>query len=318
MVIQQGGRTRIFWHRCAIATRKGGKTQVARLDGNENHSVPRRWPSKRQPRRWPRPTATPPRSDGDLPEVLAAHLGNGLTAANIFCANGGVNAISLVEDAILGPGDRALVTPPCFGAYTASLTAKNVPIDTAPLVGDAYKVDVDAVLGAVTDQTRLVYLCNPNNPTGTVFGADSLAAILDGLPESMVLIYDEVYHHFATEFDLPDAQKYVRDRRNIVIIHSFSKAYGLAGMRIGYGIAQPDLAAKIAALKDSYHVPRPNIAAAMAALTDTEHLRRTIENNTRERARMAAGIRALGLAVTPSQANFLMFGPVRPECRRKT
>jgi histidinol-phosphate aminotransferase len=158
----------------------------------------------------------------------------------------------------------------------------------------------------VRQDTRLVYLCNPNNPTGTTFDDHVLAAILDGLPEWVKLIYDEVYYHFATGFDLPDAQKYVREGRNIIVIHSFSKAYGLAGLRLGYAIAPVALAARIAAVKRRSHISSVGISAAKAALGDAAHLRLTVDNNTAERAKVEASIQALGLTAAPSQANFLM------------
>lgn len=168
-------------------------------------------------------------------------------------------------------------------------------------------MNVDAILAAVRPETRLVYLCNPNNPTGTWFGEDVLKAIMDGLPDHVTLIYDEVYFQFATEKGLPGALKYVRDDRNIVIVHSFSKAYGLAGMRIGYAIAPQRITSRIQKIKRSFHVNTAGMEAAMAALQDTDHLKVTVDNNHSERARLTTDLRGLGLNVAPSQANFVMF-----------
>ncbi|WEZ85336.1 histidinol-phosphate transaminase (plasmid) [Rhizobium sp. 32-5/1] len=162
-------------------------------------------------------------------------------------------------------------------------------------------------MSAVTDETRLIYLCNPNNPTGTWFGKDLLTSILEGLPKHVTVIYDEVYYQFATEHGLPDAIRHVLDDRNIVIIHSFSKAYGLAGMRLGYGIAPARIVAKVQKLKRSFHVGTAGMEAARAALEDTDHLSRTVENNHIERRRITEKLSELGLEVTPSQANFVMF-----------
>lgn len=249
----------------------------------------------------------PPRNDAALTAALAAFHGRGLTDAHFFAANSGSEVLSLIEDACMGANGRAILCPPCFGAYAGSLKPKGMAFDLVPLLGDDYAVDVDGILAAITPETRLVYLCNPNNPTGTWFGQDVLDAVLDGLPDHVTLIYDEVYFQFATTHGLPDAIRHVLGGRNIVIVHSFSKAYGLAGMRVGYGIAAPELTARMAAKKRSFQINSAGMDAAIAALSDTDHLMKTVDNNTAERVRLTDGLTALGLNVAPSQANFVMF-----------
>ncbi len=248
----------------------------------------------------------PDRNDARLCDALAAFHGRGLSAGNFFSANSGVEVLSLIEDATIKAGEHAIICPPCFGAYTASLKNKGAEIETVWL-GDDLLVDADAVLAAIRPETRLVYLCNPNNPTGTWFGEKVLKTILDGLPDHVTLIYDEVYFQFATEKGLPDAIKYVLEDRNIAIVHSFSKAYGLAGMRIGYAIAPGRIAARVQQLKRSFHVNTAGMEAAMAALQDVDHLDKTVANNHSQRARLIDSLTALALEVAPSQANFVMF-----------
>jgi len=248
----------------------------------------------------------PERNDNKLCDALAAFHGRDLLPTNFFCANSGVEVLSLIEDVTIEKGQHAIVCPPCFGAYTASLKNKGVDIETVWL-NDNFSVNVEAVLAAIRPDTRLVYLCNPNNPTGTWFGEDTLAAIMDALPHHVTLIYDEVYFQFATEETLPNAVKYALDGRNIVIVHSFSKAYGLAGMRIGYAIAPQHIAAQVQKKKRSFHINTAAMEAATAALRDTDHLNTTVANNHRERKRLTAELGKLGLQVTPSQANFIMF-----------
>jgi histidinol-phosphate aminotransferase len=249
----------------------------------------------------------PERNDATLCAALANFHGRGLTPDHFFAGNSGVEVLSLIEEACLDTGNRAIICPPCFGAYTASLKNKGAEIDQVELNGDAYDVDVDGIMAAVTPDTRLVYLCNPNNPTGTWFGEDVLSAVLDGLPDHVTLIYDEVYFQFATEQGLPDAIRHVLDRRNIVIVHSFSKAYGLAGMRLGYGIGAPDQMARIQKRKRAFHISTAGMAAGMAALEDAMHLAKTVDNNHTERRVLRDGLQAMGLEVSPSQANFVMF-----------
>ncbi|WP_164660189.1 histidinol-phosphate transaminase [Tropicibacter sp. Alg240-R139] len=249
----------------------------------------------------------PERTDAALCQKLAEFHGQGMQPEHFFSANSGVEVLSLIEDAVTEPGQRAIICPPCFGAYTSSLMKKGVLVDKVDLIGAGFDVDVDGILSAVTSDTRLVYLCNPNNPTGTYFGAEVLNAILDGLPDHVTLIYDEVYFQFATEFDLPDVLHHVRNNRNIVIVHSFSKAYGLAGMRVGYGIAPEQIAAKIRKHKRSFHLNTMGMTAAIAALDDAAHLVRTVTNNTTERARLSKALKSLGFEISKSQANFVMF-----------
>lgn len=249
----------------------------------------------------------PERDDAALCEELATFHGRGLAPDNFFAANSGVEVLSLIEDTCLMPGSRAIICPPCFGAYGASLKTKDAVIDRVPLIGLNYDVDVARVLNAVSSETRLVYLCNPNNPTGTWFGEDVLSAVLNGLPGHVTLIYDEVYYQFATETGLPDAIRHVLEGRNIAIVHSFSKAYGLAGMRLGYGIAPAELAARVQKRKRAFHINAAGMAAAAAALGDTKHLNRTVRNNHSERQRLTEALTAHGLEIAPSQANFVMF-----------
>ncbi|NRB01723.1 MAG: aminotransferase class I/II-fold pyridoxal phosphate-dependent enzyme [Rhodobacteraceae bacterium] len=283
-----------------------GAHAITKLSSNENPYGPSPLAVRAAQEALLQANIYPERTDTKLCDALAALHGNGLSAANFFCANSGVEVLSLIEEVTIAAGERAIICPPCFAAYAPSLSQKSAVVDQVWL-NDDYSVNVDAVLGAVKPDTRLVYLCNPNNPTGTWFGEDVLQAILDGLPDHVTLIYDEVYFQFATDAGLPDAIKHVLDDRNIVIVHSFSKAYGLAGMRVGYGIAPERIAARIQKAKRSFHINSASMEAAMAALGDADHLQLTVDNNHVQRPILTEGLRALGLNVAPSQANFVMF-----------
>ncbi|MCV6574414.1 MAG: aminotransferase class I/II-fold pyridoxal phosphate-dependent enzyme [Cohaesibacter sp.] len=284
-----------------------GDHPITKLSSNENPFGPSPKAIEAAQQTLAQTNFYPERDDKKIREALAAFHGNGLSEENFFSANSGVETLALIEEALINPNERAIICPPCFGAYRSSLGNRNALIDMVPLKGDQYEVDVEGLLSAITKDTRLVYLCNPNNPTGTFFGQDILDAVLNALPDHVTLIYDEVYYQFATEFDLPDAQKYVREGRNIVIVHSFSKAYGLAGMRIGYGIGPIDIIKKIRSKKRSFHVNSVSMAAALAAINDKDHLSQTVDNNTVERARLSQALKELGLKTAPSQSNFVMF-----------
>lgn len=281
--------------------------EITKLSSNENPFGPSPKAVAAAQRALETAHVYPPRDDASLCGALAGFHGRGLEASQFFAANSGVEVLSLIEDALITPGDRAIICPPCFGAYASSLGRKGVEIDRVPLRAPSFDPDPDAIIAAITPETRLVYLCNPNNPTGTWFGEETLSRILDGLPDHVTLVYDEVYFQFATEHDLPDALRHVLDGRNIVIVHSFSKAYGLAGLRVGYGMAPAHLVARIQKNKRSFHISAAAMSAAAAALEDADHLSRTVQNNHTERPRLHSALGDLGLVVTTSQANFVMF-----------
>lgn len=284
-----------------------GDQDIAKLSSNENPIGPSPKAIAAATDALQTANSYPPRTDAALCAALAAMHGRGLAPDNFFAANSGIEALSLVEDTLLTPGTRAIICPPAFGMYANSLGKKGIEIDRVPLTEPDYLPDVDAILSAVTPDTRLVYLCNPNNPSGTWFGDDTLTAVLDGLPDHVTLIYDEVYFQFATVEGLPDAIGHVLNGRNMVIVHSFSKTYGLAGMRVGYGIAPAPLVEQVQKQKRTFHINGISMIAAEAALSDIDHLTRTVDNNHAERTRLSDGLRALGLQVWPSQANFVMF-----------
>lgn len=249
----------------------------------------------------------PPHDDGALRRKLAETFGRGLTPDNFFAANGGVEVLSMIEDALMTGADSAIICPPAFRPYRDSLTAKGFDFTEAPLTRPDFLPDPDAILAAVTERTRLLYLTNPNNPTGTRFGADLLARILDGLPDHVTVIYDEVYWQFADGLGLPDSIGLIRDGRNLIAVHSFSKIYGLAGARVGYAIAPERLIAALRPRRRSYQINTLGLAGALAALDDVAFLAQTVANNTQQRPVMIDGVRALGLTAWDSAANFVMF-----------
>ncbi len=284
-----------------------GGEPIVKLSSNENPIGPSKLALMAAQNSLANVNRYPPRNDIELKKALVQFHQQGLSEDNFYSANGGVEAISMAEEVLITSGDRAIISPPCFGAYAASLNRTGAIIDEVPLIAENFSLDTRGILNAVTDQTRLIYLCNPNNPTGTAFGEAELNKIMENIPSHVTVIYDEVYYQYSTEFELPDAIKYVLAGKNIVIIHSFSKAYGLAGMRVGYGIAPVEIVQKIEATKRPFHLNEASLRAAIAALGDEEHLALTIDNNTRERRILSEGIKNCGLKVYSSKANHILF-----------
>ena len=172
---------------------------------------------------------------------------------------------------------------------------------------ETFAYRADAVLEAVTERTKMIMLCNPNNPTGTVISADAMAELMRGLPDHVLVVADEVYHHFVDDAEYPDSLQYVLDGKNIVIVHSFSKAYGLAGLRLGYGIAKPEIANYIAGLHRGFHQNKLALAAGIAACADQAHVQLVIEYLRAEARWVCAHFDRLDIKYWKPAANFILF-----------
>ena len=160
----------------------------------------------------------------------------------------------------------------------------------------------------------MIYLANPNNPTGTAFGAEQFEEFLTSVPEDVLVVLDEAYIHYAPSLDRRKSEDIFRAHRNLLILRTFSKVYGLAGMRIGFALGQPELLAAMNKLRTPFNTSGMAQAAALAALDDREHVTRCIETNAKERKRLREGLSELGLRPAPSETNFV-FMEVGPEAK---
>lgn len=288
---------------------QSGATQIHKMSSNENPFGPSPLAIKAIQQSLSQLHFYPQRSDSKITQALAEHFGRGLSAANFTTANGAVDLINLLENATFEKGttNSVVICPPCFGSYAASAKLKGAKVIEHPLDANTFEIDCAGLASCVTEDTRLVYVCNPNNPTGSYFDEQALLQILDSLPEHVTLVYDEVYYHYATEFEMPDAIAAVLNQRNIVILHSFSKAYGLAGLRIGYAIASAALIEKMTRHKLSFQNDSVSMAAIQAAISDQQHLEKVVSNNTQQRAWLCQQLDALNVEYWPTQANFICF-----------
>jgi len=283
--------------------------QISKLSSNENPFGPSPKACRALEQSLLSLNQYPARSDISVTQALAGHFGRGLSTANFVTANGAVDLINLLENSNFESkqSNSVLICPPCFGSYAASAKLKGAQVIEHWLNPDNFELALSGLSEAITADTRLLYLCNPNNPTGSYFDQASLLQVLELLPEHVTLVYDEVYYHYATEFTLPDAIGCVLADKNIVILHSFSKAYGLAGMRMGYAIGSENNIAKLRAHKLSFQNDSLSLTAMEAALSDREFLAKTVHNNTEQRAWVYHQLDKLALQHYPSQANFICF-----------
>jgi histidinol-phosphate aminotransferase len=247
----------------------------------------------------------PPRTDESFRQVVGVH--HGLDKDNVAIANSGCDALWLVAQAVLDEDSQAIICPPTFPVYALTVQKRGAEIVNVPLDADTFALDVEGILAAVTAKTKVVYLCNPNNPTGTYFAADALTRLLEQLPKHIWVIYDEVYYHFVAEATRIDVNSKLDAYPNLVVVHSFSKAYGLAGLRLGYALANPDTAARLRAHNLPFHVNTLALLAGEAALADQQHIAATVANNQREKPRLEQSLHALDLRTWESHANFVLF-----------
>ena len=216
--------------------------------------------------------------------------------------------LELVAKAFLGPGDECVFAWPSFAMYPIVARGMGATPVAVPL--DAELVhDLGAMIDALTPQTRVAIVCNPNNPTGTSVGAEAFDRFAARLPDDVVLLIDEAYVDFARRPDFPDGLGWVARRPGTVVVRTFSKISGLAGLRVGFGVADPELAGYLERARHPFNVNVLAEAAALAALDDREHRERTVRGNAEGIAYLRRELAALGIETWPSEANFVLARP---------
>lgn len=239
----------------------------------------------------------------ELRRALAERLG--VEGHQIVFGCGGDEILELIAKTVIGPGDEVVYGWPSFAMYpivVKGMGATGVPV---PL-GDDLVHDLDAMVAAVTGRTRLVMLCNPNNPTGTSVGAEAFDRFVEALPEDVILAVDEAYYEFVRRPDRPDLIGWIGRRPGTLALRTFSKIYGLAGLRIGYGLADAEFASYLERARHPFNVNRLAEVGALAALGDEEHVRRTLELNASGIEYLTAELGRLGIETWPTDANYLL------------
>ncbi|WP_071672908.1 histidinol-phosphate transaminase [Nioella nitratireducens] len=227
---------------------------------------------------------------------------HGLDADRIICGVGSDEIITFLCQAYAGPGDEVLYTEHGFLMYKISALAAGATPVVAPERERC--VDVDAILDKVTSRTRLVFIANPNNPTGTMIGGNEVARLADGLPENCLLILDGAYAEYVDRFDGGAALVDARD--TVVMTRTFSKIYGLGGLRVGWGYAPREVIDVLNRVRGPFNLSTLALAGAEAAIRDTDYVDHCRAVNTTQRKRLAEGLAALGFPSDPSEGNFIL------------
>jgi histidinol-phosphate aminotransferase len=238
-----------------------------------------------------------------LREAIGAR--HGLDPARIVCGNGSDEIIHMLATAYIGPGDEGIFTQHGFLVYRIAILAAG----GVPIVADEKNLtaDVETILAKVGSKTKMVFLANPNNPTGTYLPFAEVKRLAMSLPSHVLLVLDAAYAEYATRADYASGEALVSDSENVVMTRTFSKIYGLAGIRLGWGYAPLDVCGAINRIRGPFNTNGGAIAAGVAALEDRSHIAKAIAHNETWLAWLTHEISALGLKITPSAGNFLLL-----------
>ncbi len=242
-----------------------------------------------------------------LRQKLARH--HDLKPEQVLVTAGSTGMLSLLCQTLLAPGLNAVTSERSFIIYSMAVHATGAQLIEARTRNDSF--DLDAMLAAIDGKTRIVFLANPNNPTGTMLEAAEIERFRAQLPSEVVLVLDEAYYEFALRFaaarrvTYPKSLDYVRQGASVVVLRTFSKVHGLAGLRIGYGMGPAELLDYCGRMRNTFSVSSIAQAAAMAAIDDADHIQRVVENNFTQARTLSRGLSALGHRVVPTAANFI-------------
>ncbi|HZJ38259.1 MAG TPA: histidinol-phosphate transaminase [Chthoniobacterales bacterium] len=235
-----------------------------------------------------------------LREALAAGLG--CTRENLVLGSGSNEIIEFLGHAFLNRGDDIITSEHAFVVY--KLVAAVFGAHTIEVRSSDFRHDLTAIAKAVTPKTRLIFIANPNNPTGTLASQDEINHLVERVPQNVVIVFDEAYYEYLD--DPPDTLRFVQENRNVVVLRTFSKIQGLASLRIGYGIAPPELIRVLQKTRQPFNVSGVSQAAALASLADDAHRSKTKRITDEGRAYLQDQFKLMGLRFVPSAANFVL------------
>jgi len=238
-----------------------------------------------------------------LKAALAEKLG--VQTNQLTLGNGSNDVLDLIARAYLQPGDEAIFSEYAFAVYPLVTLACNARPVAVP--SNLYGHDLAAMAEAVTERTRVIFVANPNNPTGTWFNAHALDEFLSRIPERVIVVLDEAYFEYVEESHYPNGVERLQKYPNLVVTRTFSKIHGLAGLRIGYGVCNPQIADVLNRVRQPFNVNTPAMVAAEAALSDDDHIENSRGENTSGLVQIAEGLQKLQLEQIPSVANFIAF-----------
>ncbi len=246
--------------------------------------------------------------DGGAFYLIAALAGKlGVGGDSLVLGNGSNELIDIAVRTFMRPGDDAVMAWPSFVVYPMAVQAQGCSAVKVPLAD--FRHDLDSMAGAITEKTRMVFIANPNNPTGTINKREEFDRFMEKVPEDVLVVVDEAYFEYVTDPDYADSMKHLRAGRDVLVLRTFSKIYGLAGLRIGYGVTKPGIACEMDKIREPFNTNTPAQAAALAALADEEHVERSRKINNEGKEYLYRELDALGVKYVPTEANFIFMFP---------
>ncbi len=228
-----------------------------------------------------------------------------LLSDNIMITCGAANALAFAGEAFIKPGDECIITSPAYPPYYYIVYKNEGVIVDVPSRAEDMKMDMEAVLNAVTEKTRLVFVCNPNNPTSTCIPGGELYAFIQKFPKDVIVVVDEAYIDFTDDPKKTTMVSRLKEQPNMIVVRTFSKTYGMAAIRLGYALACPEIIGLMNKAMAARSLSNIGIEGAIAALDDEEFREKTVSSNQKERAYLTEEFRAMGYTVYDSQANFI-------------
>lgn len=251
------------------------------------------------------------------PDIKATTLRNklagllDLTPENLMVTQGATSALGFIGEVFIREGDEIIVTSPTYPNYYNIVKKNRGTIVDIPMP-ETYVPDFTALKNAITEKTKLVFLCNPNNPTGTICSDKELISFIHEIPDHVIVVVDEAYFDFIEEPGYQSMISQVSDDCNLIVIRTFSKTYGMAGARIGYIVSNPEIISYLQITGTGFCCNRVGLLGAEAALDDRDFMESTIQQNKEARTYLTNEMRALGFRVWPSHSNFIFFDPKIP------
>lgn len=283
-----------------------GVTEIIKLNKNENPfgvSPRAQEEMKRQiciSNRYADPEVFPMRE-----KIAGLH---NLSVDNVLLTPGATSGLGFLGEVFIQPGDEIIVTSPSYpNYYNVAKKAQGTIIDVP--MPSTFVPDFDEIAAAITPKTKMVFLCNPNNPTGTICDANALFNFIKTAPPHIIIVVDEAYFEFIADPDYPSAISLIDDNTNLIVVKTFSKIYGLAGARVGYLLSNPEIITYLSRTATGYFCSRVGMMGAKAAIDDTEFVNMTISENKKCRDYLTNEMEALGFDVWPSHTNFIFFKP---------
>jgi len=223
----------------------------------------------------------------------------------IIVGNGADNVIDLIGMAFINDGDEVITGEITFPAYETITKIMGGKLISVKLKN--FRFDLEEIIQRINEKTKIIFLCNPNNPTGTIVEKEAVADFMEKVPPEVIVVFDEAYYDYVEDKNYPDSLSYVLEGKNVIILHTFSKIAGIAGVRVGYGIAKPELIGYLNRVVNPFTTNRLAQVAALASLDDEEHRKKVLRSNQEGKKYLYKELKELGLFYLPTEANFVFI-----------